>query len=302
MVFADLAGSMAMFQTLGNARASTLVTHLTHWISDLCLQNGGRLIKTLGDGVLLAFQDAQSAARAAILVQRQNQEGTHGAPRSTAIRIKIGMSHGEVLEQNGDYYGEAVNTAKSLSDISGDDQILICDQVADQLAQTPDIRTRPLGPMHIRGKREAVPVSRIEWQQAAATDFMTMPADLGQLVLPAKRSGPTVYTLSWLQTTLPFKISEKAIYIGRHTDASFVVDHPRVSRMHARIFSRHNTLILEDLSTYGTWVRFAGGSSVVALRREECALTGMCDISLGGPPDSTSCPNLRFLLKDRMTF
>ncbi|MDH5204226.1 MAG: FHA domain-containing protein, partial [Hylemonella sp.] len=199
-------------------------------------------------------------------------------------------------------YGEAVNTAKSLSDMSGDDQILICGQVAAALPQNKGIRTRALGPMHIRGKSAAVSVSRIEWQTAAAaTDFMTMPADLSALTLPTKRAAPDVMTLSWLKTTQAFKISERPIYIGRHTDANFVVDHPRVSRMHARIFNRHNTLILEDLSTYGTWVRFAGGSGLVTLRREECALTGMCEITLGGPPDPHGYPTLRLLLKAGVT-
>jgi len=55
VVFTDLHGSTAVFEALGNARATESVTQITTWITEQCERHGGRLVKTLGDGVMVDF-------------------------------------------------------------------------------------------------------------------------------------------------------------------------------------------------------------------------------------------------------
>ena len=59
VVFADLTGSTAFFEALGNEKATRAVTRLTQWISDVCEAHQGRVVKKLGDGVLAVFADAR---------------------------------------------------------------------------------------------------------------------------------------------------------------------------------------------------------------------------------------------------
>jgi adenylate cyclase len=70
VVFTDLHGSTRVFESLGNARAAEMVTHITDWIAQECESHGGRVIKTLGDGVLSIFSNPQSAVDWVIELQR----------------------------------------------------------------------------------------------------------------------------------------------------------------------------------------------------------------------------------------
>ena len=74
VMFTDLTGSTSVFETLGNAKATRAVTQLTRWICDLFEARGGRVIKTLGDGVLAVFPSAEAAVDAAVEMQRSHQK------------------------------------------------------------------------------------------------------------------------------------------------------------------------------------------------------------------------------------
>ena len=53
IAFADFTGSTGLYETLGNTKAAESLTRGTHWIGKLCESRGGRVIKYLGDGVLM---------------------------------------------------------------------------------------------------------------------------------------------------------------------------------------------------------------------------------------------------------
>src|SRR3989344_3795130 len=62
MVFADISGSTALYEALGNERATEAVTQVTQWIGDTIEAHGGRVVKKLGDGGLGGFGDAVNVA------------------------------------------------------------------------------------------------------------------------------------------------------------------------------------------------------------------------------------------------
>ena len=64
MVFADISGSTALYEALGNERATEAVTQVTQWIGETVESHGGRVVKKLGDGVLGVFGDAAGAVSA----------------------------------------------------------------------------------------------------------------------------------------------------------------------------------------------------------------------------------------------
>lgn len=75
-----------------------------------------------------------------------------------------------------------------------------------------------------------------------------------------------------------------------------MVNDQRVSRLHAKIEWRDNHFVLSDLSSYGTWVKFAGSDTELALRRGECVLHGNGDIALGAPFSDFTVPTVSFNL------
>jgi class 3 adenylate cyclase len=293
IVFADLTGSTGVFESLGNAMAAEVVTHTTRWIADLCGRSGGRLVKFLGDAVLLAFTDNHAAVQAVTEMQRLHRERLVSGVYKSKMKIKIGMARGDVVEQNGDIFGDAVNVASRLCDLCGVDQILVSDQVISQLPRHSDVRYLNLGAMNIRGKSEPISVFRLEWLADTTSEFLTQPSDLD-----AGNSSHGKMTgsieLRWLDTRSTFQAGNMPIFLGRGTDAQFVVNDPRVSRLHAKIDLHGNAFVLEDISSYGTWVRFASSESVIALRRQECVLLDKGEIALGASFDDFSVPTLSY--------
>ncbi len=294
VVFADLTGSTGVFESLGNAKATQAITRLTQWIGQVCESRGGRVVKNLGDGVLLIFPKNLSAIEAVSELQRVHQDRIRSWPDPLRMRLQVGMARGEIVEQDGDCFGDAVNVASRLSDLSGPDQILVTDSVIQQLPQGSTVRFRCLGAMEIRGRVETCIVHRIEWQSEVSTEFFTMPASLPPDSLTQSLMSPATIELSWLDVSVSFRSDQLPIVLGRDPETEFVVQDPRVSRSHARIEWRAGKFHLEDVSSYGTWVRFSDSGAAVALRRQECVLLLEGEVALGAPFEDFSVPTVRF--------
>lgn len=297
VVFTDLMGSTGVFETIGSARGSQVVTQITHWISEICIAHHGRVIKTLGDGVLAVFEHAPDAIDAVVEMQRDHQKRLSQSNAGSRLPIRIGVARGEVEFIDDDCYGDAVNVASRLSDLSGPHQIWANQQSLADSLETAGVRFRPLGPITIRGRAEACQVFQVEWHENFSSDQMTMQAsvDSQQDRVDKVVMGGEV-ALNWLMTHKKFRSSQLPIHIGRVSQAEFVVSDPRVSRAHARIDWRHGSILLVDISTYGSWVHFAGGGSDLLLRREECVLHGSGEIALGASFADVTVPTVKFVI------
>ena len=294
VVFADLKGSTGVFEALGNAKASKTITRLTDWMGKVCTSRRGRVVKNLGDGVLMVFVHNTDAVETVTEMQRAHTERIKTWPDKLKMHLQVGLARGEVIEQASDYFGDAVNVASRLSDLSGPDQILATEAVINGLPSDTLMRFRSLGAMDLRGRNEACQVYRVEWQNEVMSDMFTMPA--GLTPLPFGKTAPQAgsIALSWLDVAATFASTQLPIHIGRVGEAQFVVNDPRVSRLHAKIIWRAGKFYLEDVSSYGTWVRFAGGDAIVALRRQECVLLVEGEIALGAPFEDFTVPTVSF--------
>jgi adenylate cyclase len=280
---------------LGNAKATKAVTQLTRWICDLFESRGGRVIKTLGDGVLAVFPDAPTAIDAAVQMQRSHQKNLFQQPASERLPIRVGVATGEVEIVDGDCFGDAVNIASRLSDLSGPHEIWVNSKELDYSVRPNGIRFRLLGPINVRGRVEPCTVYQVNWREDEPTDFITMQSELdpSELAMRGDVLG-RIIELTRLDQSMSFKSFELPIQIGRIRHCEFVVNDPRVSRTHARIEWRNGSIVLVDVSTYGTWIRFDGSGSDVLLRREECVLHGRGEIALGASFSDISIPTLKF--------
>ena len=296
VVFADLMGSTGVFESTGNAKATQVVTELTNWIGEVCVANGGRVVKTLGDGVLAVFPSGPGAINAVVDMQRHHQKRLDQTPATMRMPIRIGVASGAVEIVAGDCYGDAVNVAARLSDLSGPNQIWASNAVLDDHGKAPDgVRFRPVGPISIRGRAEPCSVYQVEWKAEENSAFLTMQADL-QPVIPgvgADALGGQI-ELGWASNVKSFNSFDLPIHIGRVRDVEFVVNDPRVSREHCRIDWRNGSVTLVDVSTYGSCVRFSGGGSDLLLRRDECVLHGRGEIALGATFADANVPIVKF--------
>jgi hypothetical protein len=295
VMFADLMGSTGVFETIGSARGSRVVTGVTQWIGDIVAAHRGRVVKTLGDGVLAVFPHAPDAISAVVEMQRSHQKRIASSSAGTRMPIRIGVARGEVEFVDGDCYGDAVNVASRLSDLTGPHQIWANNLSLEHSVESDGVRFRPLGPITIRGRVEPCQVFQVEWHVDVSSDFLTMQATLAPAEEQLERDllGGEI-ELQWLDQRKRFRSHQLPIHIGRVSQAEFVVNDPRVSRTHARIDWRNGSILLVDVSSYGSWVRFSGGGADLLLRREECVLHGKGEIALGASFSDLSVPTLMF--------
>ena len=298
VVFTDLHGSTAVFEALGNALATETVTEITSKISQQCIDSGGQVVKTLGDGVLAMFPDGQWAVNAVVEIQRAHSGRMLRTPVELRMPMRIGVASGEVEIVAGDCYGDAVNVASRLCDLCGPYQIWANAASLNTAIESPGTSFRVLGPINIRGRSEPCSVYQIEWHEDVASDFLTMQGALDPTQIAGDHDalGREV-ELTWSGNTRRFRSFELPIQLGRVRDADFVVNDPRVSRIHARLEWRNGSVVFVDASSYGSWVRFAGtkGSDVL-LRRAECVLHGKGELALGASFSDASVPTVGFTI------
>ena len=262
VVFADLFGSTGVFESLGNAKATVAVTEITAWLADMFVREKGRVVKFLGDGLLVVFERNADAIAAVVDVQRAYQQRLGQTPPMIYMPLRIGVARGDVEMVDGDCYGDAVNIAARLSELTGPHQIWVNSGVIDAEPCRAETRSRLLGPIHIRGRAEACTVYQVEWQEDVNSEFFTIqsPMNTASDDTMADVLGGEI-ELTWLDKQKTFRSYELPIHIGRIRQVEFVVSDPRVSRKHARLDWRNGSLVLVDVSSYGCWVRFAGGGA-----------------------------------------
>ena len=289
VVFADIVGSTGLFEKLGDTSASQLMNQLTGVLGRVFEQHNGRVVKLLGDGVFAVFPNAGDAIAACVSLQaRFKAEPVIPAGAGRPIQMQMGVESGEVVEIEGDCFGDAVNSAARLADLAGADQILTTQNVWNEIlsAQRPSLRS--LGPMHLRGKALATHIYRVEWQTNHHMDTTAMGVSMDA---PAKHQ---TLALTLAGRTQVFDIAGAGITIGRSTEAKLPILDPRVSRVHATITNRAGQIVLTDTSSFGTWVYFANQIEAVTLRRTECFLVGFGQLSLGCEIGADKAPMVSF--------
>jgi class 3 adenylate cyclase len=294
VLFADLRGSTSLYETLGNAEATSVVTHTVTAMARTVPLCDGQLIKTLGDGLMAVFDSSESGLKSAgqmheeleTLVSRGREHGASAGLRG--LRLQVALARGEVVEMAGDCFGDAVNVAARLLDHAGDNETLVTAGVLADLPANQRSRFRSLDWMHLRGRAEPVQVHvlglRRHSDAAPATQFG-----------PVEPSpDPEGIRLAWQDQVRVYAAEHLPVVLGRSPQATFRLDDSKVSRSHARIDWTGGTFQLTDMSYNGTYVRFGGSDELITLRRGSCTLHGFGVIGLGGAPADAAAPSIRF--------
>ena len=292
VLFADLRGSTSLFETLGNAEATSVVTHCINAMARPVADCGGHVVKTLGDGLMAVFTESTPAVQASIvmhevleaIVLKGSERGASSGLR--ALRLQIGMARGEVVEMGGDCFGDAVNVAARLIDHAGDNETLVTGDVLRGVPLELQSRFRSLDRLALRGRAEPVQVHVLAKRRggdAAVTQF-------GDVSISGEPEG---LRLTWNLLSRVFDSRQLPVVLGRSPQVNFCVDDSRVSRSHARVDWYSGSFQLTDLSYNGTYVRFNDGE-IVSLRRGSCTLHGSGTVGLGASPVDPGAACVRF--------
>ena len=295
VLFADLRGSTSMYETLGNTDATAVVTQSVSLLARIVANHDGRVVKTLGDGLMAMFVSSVSAVAAADDMHESLER--IGAPgdgslavqaRLVPLKLQVGLACGEVIEMSGDVFGDAVNVAARLIDHAGDNETLVTANVLDGLGQAQRARFRSLDRMQLRGRVEPVHVHLLEAVRRFGDTAATAFGDIA----PAPE--PEGIRLVWMDLSRVYAGASLPVVLGRSPQATYIIDDTRVSRSHARIAWHGGTFQLTDLSYNGTYVRFDHDPEIISLRRGSCTLHGSGVIGLGASPSDAASPSVRF--------
>jgi len=276
ILFADVSGSTKLYESLGDAKARQLVSRCIQLMTDSTEKYGGSLIKTIGDEVMCRFPSADQAAGAALDMQEQVSKASI-SEGGFNLAIHVGFHFGPVVVEENDVFGDAVNLASRMVNLSKRDQVLTTGQTMAALSQNWHKASRQIDRAAVRGKKEEIDVYELIWQEAEVTRMSGKAWALPQ-------SGPQG-RMRLRMGTQEIDVSEThpSATVGRAEQNEFVLKGDLISRLHARIDYRNRRFILTDQSTNGSWVVDAAGKESL-VRHDTHVLTGSGAISFGHIP------------------
>ena len=141
-------------------------------VSEVLPPHGGRLVKSLGDGMLLEFGQAKEAVGAALSLTRRIGAYNDQDDGSTHLHLRVGSHLADVVVDELDIYGTGVNVAARLASIAGAEQIIVSADVRDQLLPDIDARIEDLGDCELRGIDGLMRAYRIEAPGVTSPSFL----------------------------------------------------------------------------------------------------------------------------------
>jgi adenylate cyclase len=123
--------------------------------------HGGRLVKSLGDGLMLEFSTPQTCVKAAFAIQQFSQQANIGRPAEHQVFLRMGAHVASFVTDQHDIYGTDVNLTSRVSTLAGPGEIVVTADFRDQLAPLLDAQIEDLGECHLKHVREPIRAYRI---------------------------------------------------------------------------------------------------------------------------------------------
>lgn len=148
--FADLVGYTFRSRGMGGRELGAMVEDFESIAAEVIARHRGRVVKTVGDGVL--FTAASPVDAMEIALELPDAWSTGERPP-----LRVGVAYGEVLTRLGDVYSPVVNLASRLTSLARPGTVLVDRALADRLHEFPDYRVRPLARVAVRGYDDLQP-------------------------------------------------------------------------------------------------------------------------------------------------
>lgn len=261
IVFADIASSTRLYQTLGNKRAKETIDTCMNILSRTILKFDGLIVKTIGDEVMSIFDKPDNAIMAAIEmnVEIENRFKSFD-PDSFSLNLYTGIHFGRVIEDKGDFFGDAVNIAARMVRLAKQRQIITTSDTFQALEPHTQNDLRSIGKVRVKGVAEEIGVYEVIWEY----EEMTLIVNTSEL----PRSIETTLDVKYGDQVYHIGKQNPSISVGRQDFNDIIIDQNFISRTHAVIEYRKNSFILVDKSSNGTFIEFSKGNIVKVLKDE----------------------------------
>jgi adenylate cyclase len=278
VLFADVSESTHLYELAGDAVASDAISGCIALLAKMANDNGGRVVKTIGDALMALFASADAAARAAM--DMQSGAAVIEPVAGHKLGIRVGFNYGPVVEREGDVFGDAVNVAARLTAQAQPAQIITSVETMDHLC--PELRAacRKLYAIQVKGRVREVVLAQVQWRSSERLDSTLITTLAGPL------EPRTTLRLKHGATEIVLDSRRGTLSLGRDKSAELVINDAKASHIHCHVERRMNKFVVVDHSSNGTYVTFHDNQEV-ELKREETALHGHGWITLGRPRAET---------------
>ncbi len=171
VMFTDLKGSTALADKQGDIVSRLLVKHYQDIIVPAIREHHGVFVKSIGDGTLSYFENAQDALRAAVQLQRGIDAYILENKPKTPILARAGMHTGRCIVEKNDIFGDVVNTASRFESTADPGGIALSEDTLQALVDRSETYIRYAKTTTLKGKAEPFKVYKAFWNpDEAATE------------------------------------------------------------------------------------------------------------------------------------
>ena len=172
IVFTDVVGSTDLTTALGDTAAQEVMRAQRELVRQQIKSSGGFEVKGTGDGFMVAFQSSRRAVECAIAIQRAISDHNQRQPSGKRALVRIGMNAGEVIREDADMFGAAVNAAARVAAKAGGNQILVSETVKSLLGAAKDLQFADRGRFRLKGFPERWRLFEVIWEEEAPVKTM----------------------------------------------------------------------------------------------------------------------------------
>lgn len=162
LLFTDIEGSSRLFNDLGDFAAQEVIRDHHALLAAQAEVCGGHVVKTQGDGAMIAFRGASQALRCAVATQEAIEKWNAGHG-STPLRVRMGLHTGEAIREGDDFAGRAVVVAARIAAEAKGGEILVSDVLHQLAASTGEFSFEAQRSVDLRGLDGSQVVYALRW-------------------------------------------------------------------------------------------------------------------------------------------
>lgn len=163
IAFSDIEDSTKLNDEIGDYLWVKILDSHDRLVRRTVDEHGGHIVKSQGDGFMLAFSTPDDAVRASLAIQEAIEAGDRRL-RKTPIRVRVGVHCGTAIERDGDLFGRDVAHAARVAALASGGQVLVSDEVR-QATEDPDIEFSEAQRVELKG----LSGERVVWRAESAS-------------------------------------------------------------------------------------------------------------------------------------
>ena len=138
ILFSDIEDSTVLNDQLGDVQWVKILGSHDRLVRDAIGEHSGHIVKSQGDGFMIAFSNATDAVRAAVALQTAIDTGDRRL-RKRPIHVRVGVHVGTAIERGGDLFGRDVALAARVAAEAVGGEVLVSDAVVADVSDEPDL-------------------------------------------------------------------------------------------------------------------------------------------------------------------